>query len=79
MAVRFHKLPVGRHAMIAMLQFAILVTTTVFAVAVAVALHWLFLKAAFVMMRPATARRIPMRSELVRGTSQLARAFASPR
>jgi len=65
--------------MIAMLQFAILVTTTVFAVAVAVALHWLFLKAAFVMMRPATARRIPMRSELVRGTSQLARAFASPR
>ena len=65
--------------MIGMLQFAILVITTVFAVAVAVALHWLFLKAAFVMMRPATARRIPMRSELVRGTSQLAKAFASPR
>jgi hypothetical protein len=65
--------------MIAMLQLAMLAIITVFAVAAAAAVHWLFLKAAFVMMRPATARRIPMRSELVRGTSQLAKAFASPR
>jgi hypothetical protein len=65
--------------MIAMLQLLILAIITVFAVAAASALHWLFLKAAFAMMRPATARRIPSRTELVRGTSQLARAFASPR
>jgi hypothetical protein len=63
--------------MIAMLQFAILVITTIFAVAAAVALHWLFLQAAFLMMRPATARRIPERRELVRGTKELARVFAS--
>ena len=65
--------------MITMLHFATLAITTMFAVAAAVALHWLFLKAAFLMMRPATARRIPVRTELVRGTSQLARAFASQR
>jgi hypothetical protein len=50
-----------------------------FAVAAAVALHWLFLQAAFLMMRPATARRVPGRTELVRGTEQLARAFTSHR
>jgi hypothetical protein len=65
--------------MIAMLQFATLVITTMFAVAAAAGLHWLCLKAAFLMMRPATARRIPVRTELVRGTAQLARAFASQR
>jgi hypothetical protein len=65
--------------MIAMLQFATLVITTMFAVAAAVGLHWLFLRAAFLMMRPATARRMPVRTELARGTAQLARAFASQR
>ncbi len=65
--------------MITMLHFATLAITTMFAVAAAVALHWLFLKAAFLMMRPATAQRIPARRELVRGTSQPARAFASQR
>jgi len=65
--------------MIAILQLVMLAIITGFAAAAAATLHWLFLKAAFVMMRPATARRIPLRSELVRGTSQLARAFASPR
>jgi hypothetical protein len=63
--------------MIAMLQFATLVITTIFAVAAAVALHWLFLQAAFLMMRPATARSIPEGRELVRGTKELARVFAS--
>jgi hypothetical protein len=63
--------------MIAMLQFATLVITTIFAVAAAVALHGLFLRAAFLMMRPATAPRIQARTELVRGTTQLARTFAS--
>lgn len=65
--------------MIAMLQFATLVTTTLFAVAAAAGLHWLFLKGAFLMMRPATARRIPVRTELVRGTAQLARAYSAQR
>jgi hypothetical protein len=65
--------------MIATLHFAILAITTLFAAAAAVGLHWLFLQAAFLMMRPATARRIPVRTELVRGTAQLARTFASQR
>lgn len=65
--------------MISMLQFATLVIATIFAAAAAVGLHWLFLRAAFLMMRPATARRIPVRTELARGTAQLARAFASQR
>jgi len=65
--------------MIAMLQLTILVLITVFAVAAASGLHWLFFKAAFLIMRPATARKIPARAELVRGTAQLTRAFASRR
>src|ERR1700731_3230802 len=58
MTVRFPDVQVRRHSMIAMLQFATLVITTIFAAAAAVALHWLFLRAAFLMMRPATAPRI---------------------
>jgi hypothetical protein len=65
--------------MIAMLHFATLVITTMFAVVAAAGLHWLCLKAAFLMMRPATARRIPVRIELVRGTAQLARAYSVQR
>ncbi len=65
--------------MIAMLEFTALVITTMFSAAAAVVLHWLFLQAAFQMMRPATARRIPVRPELVRRTAQLARALASRR
>jgi hypothetical protein len=65
--------------MIAMLQFATLVITTLFAVAAAAGLHWLFLKAAFRIMRPATALRIPVHTELVRGTAQLARVYAAQR
>jgi uncharacterized membrane protein len=65
--------------MIAMLQFTTLVIATMLAAAAAVVLHWLFLKAAVLMMRPATARRIPARTELVRGTAQVARAYATRR
>jgi hypothetical protein len=79
MAVRFPKSQDGRHAMIAMLQFATLVITTMFAAAAAVGLHWVCLKGAFLMMRPATARRIPVRTELVRGTAQLVRAHSAQR
>ncbi|HKV64059.1 MAG TPA: hypothetical protein VJO16_19285 [Candidatus Acidoferrum sp.] len=70
-----------------MLQFATLVITTMFAVAAAAGLNWLCLKATFLMMRPATARRIPfertqgkpVRTELVRGTARLARAYSASR
>ena len=79
MTVRFPKRKTGRHAMIAVLHFATLVITTVLAAAAAAGLHWLFLQAAFLMMRPATARRISLPTGLVRGTSQLARAFVSNR
>ncbi len=65
--------------MISMLQFAALIIATVFATATAVALQWLFLRAAYVMMQPATARRLSARTELARGTAQLARAFAAQR
>jgi hypothetical protein len=65
--------------MIAMLQFATFVITTMFAVAAAAGLHWACLNAAFLLMRPATARRIPVGTELVRGTAQLARAYSASR
>lgn len=65
--------------MIAMLHFATLVVTTLFAAAAAVALDWLLLRAMFVLMRPATARRVNAPSQLVRGTTQLARAYAAQR
>jgi hypothetical protein len=65
--------------MTAMLQFATLVITTILATAAAVALQWLFLWSAFLMMQPATARRLSARTQLARGTAQLARAFASNR
>jgi hypothetical protein len=69
----------GRHTMIAMLHFATLVVTTIFAVAAAVAFHWMLLRAMFVLMRPATVRRVAAPSRLVNGTAQLARAYASHR
>jgi len=65
--------------MIAMLHFAMLVITTMFAAAAAVAIHWLLLRATFLMMRPATVRRNSVRPELVRGTAELTGAFASRR
>jgi hypothetical protein len=65
--------------MIAMLHFATLVITTIFAAAAAAGLHWLFLQAAFLLMRPATARRVSFSTGLARGTSQFARAFVSNR
>jgi hypothetical protein len=65
--------------MIAMLQFAMLVITTMFAAAAAAGLHWLFLQAAFQMMQPATARRISVRTELAGGTAPLVRAYSAER
>jgi hypothetical protein len=66
--------------MIAMLELTTLALATMFALAAAAGLHWLFLKATFLMMRPATARRIPARriparTEPARGTTQVVRAY----
>lgn len=65
--------------MIAMLHFATLVIATIFAAAAAVAFDWMLLRAMFELMRPATARRALAPTQLVRGTTQLARAYASQR
>ena len=65
--------------MIAMLHLATLVITTMFAAAAAAGFHWLLLRATFLMLPPATAKRISGSTGLVRGTAELARAFAKKR
>jgi hypothetical protein len=65
--------------MIAMLHFTTLVVVTLLAAAAATAFHWMLLRAMFILMRPATARRVNAPTRLVRGTAQLARAYASHR
>ena len=65
--------------MIATLQFATLVIATLLAAAAAVAFHWLLLRATFLLMRPATARRIAPRTELARGAVALARSYNAHR
>jgi hypothetical protein len=79
LAVQLRMASHGRHTMIAMMHFATLVVTTVLAGGAAVFCNWMLLRVAFRLMQPATAQRIapPVRSELVRGTGQLTRAFAS--
>lgn len=57
--------------MIATLHFATLAAATIFAAVAALAVDWLLLKVAFVLMRPATVRRTVAGSELVRGTQRL--------
>lgn len=65
--------------MIAMLHFATLAVTTILAAIAAVAFESLLLRVMFVLMRPATARRVPASTQLASGTVQLARAYASHR
>ena len=65
--------------MIATLHFATLVVTTLFAAAAAVAFNFMLLRVMFVLMRPATARRVAVPTNLARGTAQLTRAYASHR
>jgi len=61
----------------ALMLFATLAIATMFAVAAAAGILWVSLQATFLMMRPATARRMPERTELTRGTAQLARAYSA--
>ncbi|HTQ61531.1 MAG TPA: hypothetical protein VMI32_15000 [Candidatus Solibacter sp.] len=65
--------------MIAMLHFATLTVVSIFAAAAALAFAWMLLRAMFLLMKPATARRAPAQQQLVRGTSELARAYAHNR
>ena len=66
--------------MIALVNLIALILVTFLAAAAAVVLHWLFLRITFALMRPATAGRIRIaHTELVRGTAELARAFAPRR
>jgi hypothetical protein len=65
--------------MIALLSFTTLAIATIFALAAASAFHWLLLHVTVRLMCPATARPHPARTELVRGTTQLARAFVAHR
>jgi hypothetical protein len=74
--------------MIATLNLAGLVVATMFAAAAGVACNWLLLRVTLQLMQPAAvrktlegaaAKRPTMRTELVRGTAELARAFAPNR
>jgi len=65
--------------MIALLSITTLTLATLFALAAATTLHWLFLQVAFHLMRPAAVRRVVVRTELVRGTAGLTRAVAGRR
>jgi len=74
--------------MIATLNFAGLVLATIFAAVAAVVCNWLFLRVMFNLMQPAALRTAPenaaakrptVRTELVRGTAELARAFVPSR
>ncbi len=71
--------------MIATLNLAGLVLATMFAAAAGVACNWLLLRVALQLMQPAAvrktlegaaAKRTTVRTELVRGTAELARVFA---
>jgi len=65
--------------MVTLVNLITIVTVTFLAAAAAVAIHWLLLRATVQFMRPATARQASVRSELVRGTAELARAFTPHR
>jgi hypothetical protein len=65
--------------MIALLTITTLTLATLFALAAATAFHWLLLRVAFHLMRPAAAQRVTGHTELARGTAGLTRAFAAHR
>jgi hypothetical protein len=56
-----------------------LVFATLIAGAAAVAVYWLLLRATVEMMRPAALRPAPVRTELARGTAELAHVFTPRR
>ncbi len=61
------------------LGFAIVLLATILALFVALGLHWLLLRAAFLLMQPATAGRRVAPPTIVHGTRLVAHAFAQHR
>jgi hypothetical protein len=59
-----------------MLGFAMVVTTTLVSLFVALALQAVLMKLAFQLMQPATADRQVMKAPVERGTQMLARVYA---
>jgi len=61
------------------LTFATVLTATILALFVALGLHWLLLRAAVLLMQPATAGRRAAQPAIVHGTRLVAHAFAQRR
>jgi hypothetical protein len=68
--------PLPGDTVVTLLNLFTLIVATLFAAGMAVALDWLLLRVAFQFMTPAAVRSASPRSELIRGTAELARAFA---
>lgn len=62
-----------------LLSFAIVLAATILALFAALGLHWLLLRAAFLLMQPATASRRVAQPAIVHGTRLVARAYAQHR
>jgi hypothetical protein len=65
--------------MITLITFTTLGVATILALAAGTAFQWVFLQATYRLMQPATARRRAAGTGLARGSSQLARSYASHR
>jgi hypothetical protein len=61
------------------LTFATVLAATLLALFAALGLHWLLLRAAFLLMQPATASRRVAQSVIVHGTRLVAHAYAQRR
>ncbi|HKI11305.1 MAG TPA: hypothetical protein VKA02_04265 [Candidatus Acidoferrum sp.] len=62
-----------------MLGFAVMVVATILALFAALGLDWLLLRAAFLLMQPATAGRRVSQPAIVHGTRLVAHAYAQRR
>lgn len=61
------------------LTFATVLAATILALFAALGLHWLLLRAAFLLMQPATASRRVSQPAIVHGTRLVAHAYAQRR
>ncbi len=61
------------------LTFATVLAATILALFVALGLHWLMLRAAFLLMQPATAGRRVSQPAIVHATRLVAHAYAQRR
>jgi len=59
-----------------LLSFAIVLAATILALFVALGLHWLLLRAAVLLMQPATASRRAAQPTIMHGTRLVAHAYA---